>query len=177
MNKGIGLDIGTNMLVAAFMGDDGQPIYRKERDAFFRLTPKSEVNKKSIRMSLESRHANFIIDGDDFIVVGEDALEIAIERNDTARRPMFKGIISPREKTSLPMLKLIIKTLIGQGEKGDKLVYSVPAKPIDAVFNIVYHTEIMNMYLGEMGYESQPINESFAIALSELIDDGLTGVC
>lgn len=37
MNKGIGLDIGTNMLVAAFMGDDGQPIYRKERDAFLDL--------------------------------------------------------------------------------------------------------------------------------------------
>ena len=175
---GKGLDIGTNMIVAAYLDEEGSAVFKMERDAFYQIVPKSEVNRNSIRISLEKRGSNFIVDSDgSFIVVGEDALEIAIERNDTARRPMFKGIISPREKTSLPMLKLIIKTLIGQGEKGDKLVYSVPAKPIDAVFNIVYHTEIMNMYLGEMGYESQPINESFAIALSELIDDGLTGVC
>ncbi len=174
-----GLDIGTNMLVAGMLDKDGTPVFKMERDAFYTITPKSEVNKNSIRMSLEKRGSNFIIDeeAESFIVVGEDALEIAIERNDVAKRPLQRGIVSPQQKASLPMLKLIIKTLIGEGEKGDKLIYSVPAKPIDAQFNIVYHTEIMNKYLTEMGYEAQPINEGFAIALSELLDEGLTGIC
>lgn len=174
-----GLDIGTNMLVAGMLDEEGVPVFKMERDAFYTIMPKSEVNRNSIRMSLEKRGSNFIIDenADSFIVVGEDALEIAIERNDEAKRPLRRGIVSPKEKSSLPMLKLIIKTLVGEGEAGDKLIYSVPAKPIDAVFNIVYHTEIMNKYLTEMGYDAQPINESFAIALSELLDEGLTGIC
>jgi len=172
-----GLDIGTNMLVAASIAEDGSPTFKMQRDAFYKIQPKSEVNKNSIRVSLEKRGSNFLVDGDNFIVVGEDALEVAIERNDVAKRPLRKGIISPQEKDSLPMLKLIIKTLLGEGAEGDKVIYSVPAIPVDGAFDIVYHTEIMGMYLRDIGYESQPLNESFAIALSELLDEGLTGVC
>lgn len=173
-----GLDIGTNMLVTTMLNEDGQQITKMQRDAFYKIVPKSEVNKNSIRMSLEKRGSNFIIDEDGcFIVVGEDALEIAIERNDVAKRPLQRGVISPREKDSLPMLKLIIENLIGKGVDGERLIYSVPAKPIDSVFDIVYHSEMMGMYIREMGYEVFPINEAFAIALSELLDEGLTGLC
>jgi hypothetical protein len=173
-----GLDIGTNMLVAASLGEDGVPAFKMQRDAFYKIVPKSEVNKNSIMASLEKRKANFILDeAGNFVVVGEDALEIAIERNDVAKRPLRKGVLSPKEKDSLPMLKLIIESLIGQGEKGDKIIYSVPARPVDGVFDIVYHTEMMGTYLKQMGYASQPINEAFAISLSELLDEGLTGVC
>ncbi len=173
-----GLDIGTNMLVAGMLSEEGTPVFKMQRDAFYKIVPKSEVNRNSIKVSLEKRGSNFIIDEEsNFIVVGEDALEIAIERNDVVKRPLQRGVISPREKDSLPMLKLIIEKLIGKGEPGDKIVYSVPAKPIDSVFDIVYHSEMMGMYLREMGYEPFPINEAFAIALSELLDDGLTGIC
>jgi hypothetical protein len=175
--SGKGLDIGTNMLVAGMLDEEDSPVFKMERDAFYTIVPKSEVNKNSIRISLEKRGCNFITDSDNsFTVVGESALQIAIERNDIAKRPLQRGIISPKEKASLPMLKLIIESLIGRGNN-DKIIYSVPAKPIDAVFNIVYHTEIMNMYLKEMGYNAQPINEGFAIALSELLDEELTGIC
>ncbi len=176
-NKGIGLDVGTNMLIAATMGEDGNPIYKKQRDAFFTITPKSEVNKKSIRMALESRRANFIIDGDYFIIVGEDALYMANERNMSAKRPMSRGVLSPKEKASLPMIKLIIKSLIGQSKDNDKLVFSIPAEPIDGEFDIFYHTEMMKAYLREMGFDPTPLNEAFAIAFSELLNDNLTGMC
>ena len=95
--KGVGLDIGTNMLVSAVMNEEGRPVYKRQRDAFFEITPKSEVNRKSIQMSLEGRKANFIIDGDSFIVVGEDDLYMANERNLEARRPMKRGVLSPKE--------------------------------------------------------------------------------
>ena len=175
--KGVGLDIGTNMLVSAMMNEEGYPIYKRQRDAFFRISPKSEVNRKSIQMSLEGRKANFIIDGKDFIVVGEDALRMANERNLEARRPMKRGVLSPKEKTSLPMIKLIIKSLIGQGVDNDKLIFSIPAEPIDGEFDIFYHTEMMKAYLKEMGFSAEPLNEGFAIAFSELLDDNLTGMC
>ena len=178
MGNSKGLDVGTNMLVAAFEDEEGNVKTKMQRDAFYKIVPKTEVNRNSIRVSLDKRGANFIIDKEGaFIVTGEDALQIAIERNDVANRPLRKGILSPKEKDSLPMLKLIIESLIGPGDGDDKIVYSVPAKPIDSFFDIVYHTEMMGIYLGKMGYVAQPINEAFAIALSELLDDGLTGIC
>ena len=178
MSKGVGLDIGTNMLVAATIGEEGKPVFRMQRDAFYRIVPKSEVNRNSIKKALDKRGFNFIEDKDgSFVVVGEEALETAIERNDVAKRPLRRGVISPKEKDSLPMLKILIENLLGKGDGDTNLVYSVPAKPIDGVFDIVYHTEMMGSYLGQMGYRAQPINEAFAIALSELLDDGLTGMC
>jgi len=178
MSKGVGLDIGTNMLVAATIGEGGKPVFRMQRDAFYRIVPKSEVNRNSIKKALEKRGFNFIEDKDgSFIVVGEEALETAIERNDVAKRPLRRGVISPKEADSLPMLKILIENLLGKGDGDTNLVYSVPAKPIDGTFDIVYHTDMMGKYLGEMGYFAQPINEAFAIALSELLDEGLTGIC
>ena len=176
--SGKGLDLGTNMIVSAFMDENGNPKFNMQRDAFFRIIPKTEVNKQSIRVSLEKRGANFIVDEDgSYIIVGQDALDMAIERNDVAQRPMAKGVISPREKAALPMLKLIIETMIGKGSGDELCIYSVPAKPIDGTFDIAFHTEIMGMYIRQMGYNAQPINEAFAIALSELLDEGLTGIC
>lgn len=175
--KKLGLDVGTNLLVSARMGEDGAPVFKMQRDAFFKIYPRSEVNKNSIRTSLEKRGANFIVDGEgNFSIIGEDALEIAIERNSIAKRPLRKGVLSPREKDSFPVLKLIIESLVGKGKEGDKIVYSVPAKPVDGNFDIIYHTELLKTYLREIGYDSQPINESFAVALTELLDDNLTGV-
>jgi hypothetical protein len=173
---GKGLDIGTNSIVVAEFNEDENAVFRIQRDAFYRIIPKTEVNRSSIRMSLDKRGANYIIDEDgSFIIVGEDALEMAIERNDTAQRPMQKGVISPKDKSSLPMLKLIIESLLGKGN-GQQLVYSVPAIPIDNVFDITYHTEMMGLYIRQMGYDAQAINEAFAVALSELVDDELTGL-
>jgi hypothetical protein len=173
-----GLDIGTNMLVVGKLNEENQPVFKMQRDAFYRIVPKSEVNKNSIKNALNKREFNFIEDADgSFIVVGEEALEMAIERNDVAKRPLRRGVISPKEKNSLPMLKLLIENLLGRGEGDTNLVYSVPAKPIDGYFDIVYHTEIMGAYLSQMGYKAQPINEAFAIALSELINEGLIGIC
>ena len=75
------------------------------------------------------------------------------------------------------MIKLIIKSLIGQGMDNDKLIFSIPAEPIDGKFDIFYHTEMMKAYLKEMGFSADPLNEGFAIAFSELLDDNLTGIC
>ena len=178
MSKGVGLDIGTNMLVAATITEDGKPTFRMQRDAFYKIVPKSAVNRNSIRQALDKRGFNFIASGDgSFIVVGEEALETAIERNDVAKRPLQRGVISPKEKDSLPMLKMLIENLLGKTEEPTKLIYSVPARPIDGLFDIVYHTDMMGKYLGELGYQAYPINEAFAIALSELLEEGLTGIC
>ena len=74
MNNGKGLDIGTNMIVAGMFDEEGNPVFKMQRDSFYRIIPKTEVNKNSIRMSLDKRGSNYIVDTDgSYIVVGEDA--------------------------------------------------------------------------------------------------------
>ena len=170
-----GVDIGTNRLVSAILGPEGTPILKSERDAFYRIVPKSEVNKNAIRMSLEKRGTSFIEEGDNFCVVGEDAIQIALDRNDASMRPMQQGVISPKDKANMPILKLLLKSLVGAGNS-DKLVYSVPGIPIDSSFDIEYHTALIGMFFKELGYIPTPINEAFAIGLNELLDSGVTGV-
>lgn len=178
MSKRVGIDVGTNLLVTGISEDNSDPLFKNQRDCFYKIKPKTEVNKRSIQVSLDKRKANYLIDeSGSFIIVGQDSLDIATERNDVTQRPMQKGVISPKDKSSLPMLKLLIKTLIGPGKEGDKCIYSIPAEPTDGSFDILYHKEILITYLRQMGYIANSINEGFAIALSELLDEGLNGMC
>jgi len=170
----IGVDVGTNRLVTATVGTDGDIVYKTERDCFYRIVPKSTVNRNAIKVSLEGRGSSFIEDGKDLIVVGEQALQIALDRNDQSMRPIQKGVISPKDKANLPMLKLLLKGLVSSGP--GKLVYSVPGEPIEGGFDIEYHTSLLNMFFSELGYEAVPINEAFAIGISELLDEDLTGI-
>lgn len=177
--KFVGLDVGTNMIIASTMSEDGGALFKMQRDCYYMITPKSEVNRNSIKMSLDKRQANYFIDEDgSFLVVGEDALDVSIERNDVAERPLQKGVISPKNKRSLPILKRIIKDLVGTSNiPGSKIVYSIPGTPEDSQFNISYHSEIIGGYLRELGFEdSTPINEAFALGIASLLDDGLTGI-
>jgi len=176
MEQGIGLDIGTNMLVSAMKDDEGNEVYKKQRDSFFKISPKSAVNRKSIKMSLEGRKVNFIMDGDDFVIVGEDAVVMANERNVNTRRPMAKGVLSPKEKDSLPMIKLLIQSLLLDASPGP-LVFSIPGNPVGESFDIHFHREMIKTFVKEMGFESSDINESFAIVFSELLDHNLSGLC
>lgn len=171
----VGVDVGTNQLVSAKLDESGSPIFKTERDAFYRIIPKSEVNRSAIKASLDKRGENYIIEGNNFCVIGETALQTALDRNDVSSRPMSKGVISPADKANMPMLKLLLKSIVGEGS-GEKLVYSVPGVPLDAQFDIEYHSSLLNIFFEELGYKPTPINEAFAISLSELLDEGLTGI-
>ena len=164
MSKNVGLDLGTNTIISASSSDGEAPTFKIQRDAFFSITPKTLINRNSIKASLDKRGSDYILTEDNtFLIVGQDALDIAVERNSVANRPMSRGVISPKEKNSLPMLKLIIEKLIGSGSIGDKCVYSIPAVPVDTNIDVTYHKEIMGLYLKNMGFDVEAINEAYAV--------------
>ena len=172
----LGVDVGTNRLVVGRIDESGEAVFKSERDAFYRVVPKSAVNYNAIEMTLKKNGVSYVVDDGNFCIIGEEALQMALDRNDVSSRPMQRGVLSPKDKANLPMLKLLLKNLIGEEGNGDKLVYSVPGAPIDSTFDIEYHSTILNMFFDELGYKASPINEAFAIGLNELIDTGLTGV-
>lgn len=169
--KGKGLDVGTAFIYCAERGP-GKVVYRRQRDAFFDI----EQGDFTKRM-LEKVKVNYIQKGETLFVIGEEAMEFANIFNKECRRPLARGILSPREKEALPMLEVIIQSLVGPPRvKGEILYYSVPGEPLDAHFDVVYHEKVLKGFLERAGYVAKPINEGMAIVFSELGEQDFTGL-
>lgn len=167
----LGLDVGTSFLCLAREEGEGV-IYRVFRDAFYKLTPPTKIAAAMIERSLKGR--SYFTDGDSFVLVGTEAIEKAVERHDKARRPLYRGVISPREPEARKVLKFILSQLVGKGN-GETLVYSVPAEPIDQLeedFNTGFHHDVLERDLRELGYEPKSLNEAEAICYAEGEGDG-----
>jgi hypothetical protein len=175
----LGLDVGTSFIIAAREDKEGKVSYTDLRDAFYRLRPASPIAAKMIEKGLQDK--KFLKDSDNsFIVIGADAIEKAIERHDSASRPMVRGVLSPKEKDARRILKFILHEVIGKPtEPGEKLVYSVPGAPIDQAgetFDVGYHEDVLRQDLNDAGYNASPLNEAEAICYSELDTEDYTGV-
>jgi hypothetical protein len=175
---GCGLDVGTSYIVLS-KETDGNLTYKDFRDAFYVIKPTTPVATKMIEKGLAGKV--FIKDADgSFILLGKDAIEKAIERNDTAKRPMYKGVVSAKEKDAKRVLAFILKEVVGQAsEPGEKLVFCVPAQPVDQEdedFDVGYHEDVVKTILGECGYSARAINEAEALCYAELENDEYTGI-
>lgn len=173
-----GLDVGTSYIVLS-KENNGNIEYKDFRDAFYIIKPTTPVATAMIEKGLAGKV--FIKDSDgSFILLGQDAIEKAIERNDNAKRPMYRGVVSAKEKDAKRILAFILKEVVGTAsEPGEKLVFCVPGQPIDQEdddFDIGYHEDVIKTVLGECGYDARPINEAEALAYSELSEDDYTGV-
>lgn len=175
---GKGLDVGTSFIVLS-SEVEGSIQYKDFRDAFYVIKPTTPVATKMIEKGLAGKV--FIKDNDgSFIILGKDAIEKAIERNDTAKRPMYRGVVSVKEKDAKRILAFILKEVAGQAsEAGEKLVFCVPAQPVDQEdedFDVGYHEDVVKAVLAECGYDARAINEAEALCYAELDNDEYTGI-
>jgi len=175
--QGVGLDVGTSFLVAGRFDQKGTINFTKVRDCFLHIPYKTPINKRMLQRGLDDRHAPYIEQPDGFYVLGEDAFVMANERHQDTRRPMSRGVLSPKEKAAFPILKELISLVVGEPKvRNERLVYSVPAKPIDANFDQVFHSDMIRSFIVSKGFDPQPMNEAEALAYSELLEEGLTGI-
>lgn len=173
-----GLDVGTSYIVLS--RNNGDSInYKEFRDAYYVIKPSSPVATKMIEKGLSGKV--FIKDSDgSFILLGKDAIEKAIERNDLAKRPMYRGVVSSKDKDAKRVLAFILKEVVGQpSQPGEKLVFCVPAQPVDQEdedFDVGYHEDVVKTVLGEAGYDARAIKEAEALCYAELENDDYTGI-
>jgi actin-like ATPase involved in cell morphogenesis len=173
-----GLDVGTSYIILS-EEKDNKIVYKDFRDAFYIIKPTTPVATKMIEKGLAGKV--FIKDNDGaFILLGKDAIEKAIERNDTAKRPMYRGVVSAKEKDAKRILAFILKEVAGKAsESNEKLVFCVPAQPVDQEdddFDIGYHEDIIKDILAECGYDAKSINEAEALCYAELENEEYTGI-
>lgn len=174
-----GLDVGTSFIVLAQQAANGKVKYKDFRDAFYVIKPTTPIATKMIEKGLTGK--TFVKDADgSFIILGGDAIEKAVERNDSAKRPMHKGVVSSKEKDARRILTYILKEVAGApSEPGEKLVFCVPAQPIDQEdedFDVGYHEDVVIKVLSEAGYSARAINEAEALCYSELENNDYTGI-
>lgn len=174
-----GLDVGTSFVVLASEGNKGKVVYKDFRDAFYIIKPTTPIATKMIEKGLAGKV--FVKDADgSFIILGKDAIEKAVERNDSAKRPMHKGVVSSKEKEARRILSYILREVAGKAEEqGEKLVFCIPAQPVDQEdedFDVGYHEDVVKSVLSECGYDTKSINEAEALCYSELANDDYTGV-
>jgi len=172
--NGIGLDVGTAFINSAIIDNNDEVKIKTQRDAFFDID-----NDKFARNMLIANKANYIEsdDGKLLYVVGQEALNFANVFKKEIRRPLQKGVISTREPEALLMIKTIIKNVLGKPNCEHEICkFSVPASPIDADYNVIYHENVLKSFIESFGFKAEPINEAKAICYSELDDEGFTGM-
>ena len=173
-----GLDVGTSYIVLS-SEKNSKIEYKDFRDAFYIIKPTTPVATKMIEKGLAGK--TFIKDSDgSFILLGKDAIEKAIERNDTAKRPMYRGVVSAKEKDAKRILAFILKEVAGQAsEPNEKIVFCIPAQPVDQEnddFDVGYHEDVVKTILAECGYSARSVNEAEALCYAELESEDYTGI-
>lgn len=160
-----GLDCGTGNFLSA--DENG---IKLQRNAFITLDSET-TNVRQLKLM----KVPFIQAGKRLHIVGHKAYHFAqIFNNKELRRPMASGLLNPIEQDAFPILKEIIRELLGKGS--GVVVYSVPGKPIDKEQNIEYHEDVLKTIINSLGYEAKSINEAVALAYTGLADDELTGI-
>jgi len=163
-----GLDVGTMNFVSAKKDSNGTIATKFIRDAFIDLPVEA-------RQMLKLSSVSFVEKDDRVLVVGDDAFKVANLFNREARRPLSKGIISSSEIDALEVLTLLVESVIGKTTKGFR-AFSVPAEPIDADMDVIYHEGIFNSIITSLGYNAKAVNEAEAICYSECADNDFTGL-
>jgi hypothetical protein len=167
---GIGCDIGTMNLISARRTIKGVETKRM-RDVFIDFPLNA---KKTLRMS----NVNFVERGDEILILGDAALEMANVFGKEARRPLSGGLVSPSEIDSLEVLGLLLENILGKPVvENEVCCFSVPANPIDQPGkDIIYHTGVFERIVRECGYRPIPSNEAMAIIFAETAPENFSGI-
>ena len=166
-----GLDIGTmNIICAEKEGED--IVFMQQRNAFMNLES-SDLTKDM----LDTSKVLYIEEENGISLLGEDAFKFATIFEKEARRPMSKGIISPKEKEAIPIMKLIVERVLGKPVSQNEMLYiSTPADPIDIDMDVLYHKKTMEALTKGLNYNTRVIDEGLAVIYSELSDHNFTGL-
>jgi hypothetical protein len=170
--SGRGLDVGTANLASAIQDSEGNVTIKIQRNAFIDIDADQYTRNMLTKLNVQ-----YVSINGKMVVVGDPAFELANILNRETRRPMKGGVLSPNESDAMPIEKILLETLLGTPNfPEEKCYFSVPADPIDADFNVVYHKGVFGGMVKKLGFDPNPLIEGHAVVFSELAEDDFTGI-
>ena len=164
---GVSIDIGTGWLVGARKSSDGSIETTPLRDCFYTIT--KELFSKSM---FNTSQLKFVEYNDMVYIIGDDALTLAKIKNDSALRPLAKGVINPSERAAAPVLREMIRSCISPFKtyEGETCVFSIPAPLVGGGegFNVEYHSMSLASLISSLGFTPVALNEAYAVIISAL---------
>jgi hypothetical protein len=173
LRAGKGLDVGTANLLSAVQDYDGNVIIKVQRNAFIDIEQNDFTRNMLTKMDVQ-----YVILNNKMVVIGDPAFDLANIYNRETRRPMCDGMISPKEKDdAIPIEKLLIDRLLGPPKiKNEVCYFSIPADPIDAQMDAIWHKGVYSGICTQLGYNPKPIIEGHCVVFAELDEDDFTGI-
>jgi len=170
--SGRGLDVGTANLASAIQDVDGNVTIKIQRNAFIDIDADHYTRNMLTKLNVQ-----YVSINGKMVVVGDPAFELANILNRETRRPMKGGVLSPAESDAMPIEKILVENLLGPPNfSNEKCYFSVPADPLDADFNVVYHKGVFGSMVKKLGYEPKSILEGHSVVFAELAEDDFTGI-
>jgi len=167
----VGLDIGTSHIVMA-QGTDEKVKISSQRNAFFTV-PNSKVTYKTLQVN----QVKFFEHDKKLYIFGFSAQDFANMFNADLRRPIEFGIVSAKEEEGIMVIQSLLGDLIPKPSKlGTPICFGIPGDPIEGKGSVIYHEAILSRYLRFLGYTPTPVNEGLATVMSELQNEGFTGI-
>jgi len=159
--KALGFDCGTYNLVMASPGkEEGKPSIKREINVFLKI----ENPQKFTLGMLRKQGVPMMEEDGSVYILGQAAIDLAVDLGTTYRRPMKAGCLSPEEKDAFKILGYMLKGMVGSLKEETVLFYSVPAEPIDAQGDTKYHEKVIGSILGTIdNLTAKPLNEASAI--------------
>jgi hypothetical protein len=167
---GVGLDMGTMNIVSARRTEQGV-VTNRIRDSFITV-PKE--HKKMLRLG----NVHFKEMGDDIVIVGDAAYDMANVFGKEVRRPLSAGLIASGEMDAMTVLGFLVQQVLKDPKVPNEVCYfSVPAAPVDdPTKDVIYHRGVLERIITECGYKAVPANEAMAIIYSECAKENFSGI-
>ncbi|MFW6185494.1 MAG: PRC-barrel domain-containing protein [Halobacteriota archaeon] len=165
-----GLDVGTVNIVFAEK-QKGSAAFARQRNAYLEID-----DTELTRAMFDSARVLFMEKNGKTLVLGEDAVKLASILKKEVMRPIRYGVITPDDKDSLSMLKVIVEKIVPPAEDNEIMCISSLARLIDSHIDIGYHRKTLKAMAKKWGYEVTQIDKGLAVIYSELGKHGFTGV-
>ena len=169
LHLGRGLDLGSvNLRASAWSRATGKILFNVQRNALL------DVRGDGLtRHLLQKFGIDCVVRGERAYVVGDAAFELATIFEKPVRRPLKVG----SEPEGAAIVHLLLERILGRPQKpGEICVYSVPAEPVEADRNYIYHQGVLEESVRMLGYTPRPMIESHAIVQAEFRESAYTGI-
>jgi hypothetical protein len=165
MSKSYGVDFGTAFFQIASMGAKNEIETKIARNAFVEME-----TIDGIEDILKQNNWNSIKDGNQYFVVGEDALRVAkmFPGKVEMRRPMADGVLNKNEEKKMIVLSHLLESMVGKAQDNKSVICTCISSPsVDGTMDSEFHKSRLIGMIKRLGFVPKVIEEGLAVVLAE----------